>query len=83
MLQRLIGVVVSALLTFLILWIINAVNPGDRLPWYLVAVVVGAITSFSWPVVIGFWLGRRGRARRDQQLQRQIDQQVAAKARHD
>ena len=83
MLQRLIGVAIGALITFLILWISDVANPVDRMPWYLVAAVVGAIASFFWPIVIGFWLGRRARARRDEQIQKEVDRQIAEKSRQD
>jgi hypothetical protein len=37
------------------------------------------VAAFFWPVVIAFWLGRRARARRDNQIesevQRQLDQE--------
>lgn len=76
MLQRLIGVSIGALLTYLILWVTTITNPTDILAWYAAAAVGGAIASFLWPVVAGFWLGRRARARRDA-IQREVDRQIA------
>ena len=83
MLQRLIGVSVGAILTFLLLWLSDVTNQVDRIPWYMVAIVVGALTSFFWPVVIGFWLRRRSRAQRDEEFRRTVDREVAAKSRED
>jgi len=74
--QRLLGVSVGALITFLILWLSTVVKPVDLMPWYLAAAVIGAIASFFWPVVIGFWLHRRAKARRDDQIQKEVDRQL-------
>ena len=77
MIQRLLGVSVGALVTLLILWLSTVVNPTDPMPWYVAAVVTGAITSFLWPIVIGFWLGRRARNRRDDDVEREVQRQLA------
>ena len=81
MLQRLIGVSIGALVTFLILWFGDFTNQTDLIPWYFAAAVIGAIASFFWPVVAGIWLGRRARARRDEAIQREVDRQMAEKQR--
>ena len=78
MIQRLIGVSLGALVTILILWFSDFTNQVDLMPWYVAAAVVGAIASFFWPVVAGIWLGRRAKARRDEQIQKEVDRQVAA-----
>jgi len=75
--QRLLGVSIGALVTFLILWLSTVVNPVDRMPWYVAAAVIGAVVSFLWPVVIGFWLGRRARDRRDDAVEREVQRQLA------
>jgi hypothetical protein len=80
MIQRLIGVSIGALITFLILWFSDFTNQTDLMPWYVAAAVIGAIASFFWPVVAGIWLGRRARARRDEQIQKEVDRQMAEKS---
>jgi hypothetical protein len=77
MVQRLIGVSIGALVTFIILWLSDFTNQTDLYPWYVAAAVIGAVASFFWPVVIGFWLGRRARARRDEKIQQEVDRQLA------
>ncbi len=77
MIQRLLGVSIGALVTFLVLWLSTVVNPVDRMPWYAAAVVIGAIVSFFWPVVIGIWLGRRARDRREDAVEREVQRQLA------
>jgi hypothetical protein len=76
MLQHGIGAVVGAIVA-LVLLVIMAGND----PWqdYVVPLVIGALATFFWPVVIAFWMGRRVKSRRENQIeaevQRQLDQQ--------
>ena len=71
MIQRLLGASVGALATFLVLWLSTIAKPADSMPWY------GAAVSFFWPVVIGFWSGRRARDRRDEDVEREVQRQLA------
>jgi hypothetical protein len=80
MLQRLLGVSIGGLITFVILWFSDLTNQTDLIPWYFAAALIGAIASFFWPVVAGIWLGRRARARRDDQIQKEVDRQMAEKS---
>jgi O-antigen/teichoic acid export membrane protein len=76
MLQHGIGAIVGALVSLLLLVIMAG---GD--PWqdYVTPLVIGGLATFFWPIVIAFWLGRRAKARRENQVsaevQRQLDQQ--------
>jgi putative flippase GtrA len=72
MIQRFIGVSVGALVSFLLLWL----NHADAAAW-ATAVVVGAIVSYIWPVIIGWYLVRRARDRRDATIQAEVARQVA------
>lgn len=72
MLQRLIGVSVGALVTFVILLFWH----DDATAW-ATAAIIGAIASFFWPVVIGWYLARRARARRDDAIEAEVQRQVA------
>ena len=73
MIQRLIGVSLGALVTYVILWW-NQVDMAVA----GTAVVVGAIASFFWPIVAGFLLARRAKQRREDQMQAEVAKQVAA-----
>jgi uncharacterized protein YneF (UPF0154 family) len=42
------------------------------------AVVIGAIATILWPIVIGFFLARRVKNRRDEQIQKEVDKQLNA-----
>ena len=77
MIQRLLGVSIGALVTILILWLSTIPKPADPMSWYVAAVVIGAITSFFWPIVIGFWLRGRARDQRDDAVEREVQRQLA------
>jgi len=74
--QRTIGVVLGALVTYLMLLILGATSNPE--PKYGLAVVVGALVSWLWPWVIGIILVRRAKARRDKKTSDEVDRQVAA-----
>ena len=60
MIQRIIGGAVGALATWLILvW--NNVNSSVA----VTAAVVGAVAAFLWPIIVGFFLARRVKQRRE------------------
>ena len=43
-----------------------------------VSVVIGAIATILWPLVIGFFLARRVKNKRDEQIQKEVDKQLNA-----
>jgi uncharacterized membrane protein YfbV (UPF0208 family) len=75
MIQRAIGVTIGALVSILLLSLMANVAIDQS----VVPVAIGAIAAWAWPVVIAFWLGRRAKARREDQIssevQRQLDQE--------
>ncbi len=80
MLQRLIGVSVGAIVTFLLLLIFDGGKRffgGDANQAYLWASILGAVASFLWPIVIPWFLVRRRRSRLDNQVQSEVERQLA------
>ena len=75
--QRTIGVVLGGLVTYLILVLLDATST-DASAKYGMAVVVGGLVSWLWPWVIGFFLLRRAKERRDRKIAEEVDKQVAA-----
>ena len=75
MIQRIIGLTIGAIVTLILLVATTEVTVDQT----IVPLVVGAVAAFFWPIVIGWWLVRRAKARRENQIQsevsRQIDQQ--------
>ena len=78
MLQRLIGVSLGGLVTFLILQFVTAFG-SDPASKYAIAVIIGAIVSFLWPWLIGIILVRRAKQRRANQVSDEVARQMAGK----
>jgi Na+/glutamate symporter len=73
MIQRLIGGAVGALVTVGILWW-NHVDTTLA----ATAAIVGALAAFIWPIVVGWWLVRRRKNKRDDEIQAEVARQVSA-----
>lgn len=72
MIQRIIGGAVGALATWLILvW--NNVDSALA----VTAALVGAVAAFLWPIIVGFFLARRVKQRRQDDIQAEVARQVA------
>jgi Flp pilus assembly protein TadB len=74
MLQRGIGIFVGALVTLALL--ILTVNAGVDWTTYVMPLVVGGLSAFFWPVVIAFWVGRRAKERRENEIQQEVNRQL-------
>ena len=74
MIQNILGILVGSLVTLLVLLI----GKADTLEQYVTALVIGGICNGLWPIVAGIWLGRQAKARRDEQIQKEVDKQMAA-----
>jgi preprotein translocase subunit SecF len=72
MIQRGIGVTIGALVSLVLLVLMTSVTAQDA----IVPLVIGAIAAWFWPIVIAFWLGRRVKQRRDDQIQSEVQRQM-------
>jgi len=74
MIQRGIGVTIGGLITLVLLVIMVPDSPT----WsdYIAPLVIGNVAAFFWPVVIAFWLGRRAKERRDNQIEDEVQRQL-------
>jgi hypothetical protein len=77
MLQHGIGIAVGALVSLGLL--VLTINAGVDWSSYVMPLVVGGLASFFWPVVIGIWLGRRVKSRRDAEIQQEVQRQMNQK----
>ena len=75
MIQRIIGLAIGVIVTLILLVAMTDVTMEQA----IVPLVIGAVAAFFWPVVIGWYLVRRAKQRREGRIQdevsRQIDQQ--------
>lgn len=78
--QRFIGVLIGAVITYLLLLLMDTMSSEVTIKYGL-AVIVGAVVSLFWPWIIGFFVLRRARDRRDDQIEREVDKRLAEKSR--
>jgi cytochrome c biogenesis protein CcdA len=74
--QRIIGLVLGAVVTYVIL-VVMVGTTGDAARNYLIAVVAGTIVALVWPWVVAIYIGRRVKERRDEEIQREVERQLA------
>jgi hypothetical protein len=74
--HRVIGIILGGLTTFLLLNLSTAMA-GDQQVKYALPIIAGVIVALLWPWVIGFWLARRAKARRDKQVDKEVEKRMA------
>jgi preprotein translocase subunit SecF len=72
MIQRAIGVTIGGVVTLLLLVLMTSVTIDQA----IAPIVIGAIAAWAWPVVIAFWLARRVKERRENQIQDEVERQM-------
>lgn len=77
--QRIIGIALGAIVTYLVLLLMDTMS-GDAPVRYGIAVLIGALVSLLWPWLIGFFLLRRAKDRRNSQIEREVDKRMAEKS---
>ena len=73
MIQRGIGVAIGAIITYVLLWLLVG---GDSLQDYAIAVILGGLAAFFWPIVIAWWLARRARQRNQDRIESEVQRQL-------
>jgi hypothetical protein len=72
MIQRIIGLAIGVIVALVLLVAMTSVTWDEA----IVPLVIGAVAAFFWPVVIGWYLVRRAKARREDQMQQEISRQI-------
>ncbi|MEO8228892.1 MAG: hypothetical protein ABI628_03910 [Chloroflexota bacterium] len=76
--QRFIGILLGGLLAFALLLVLVG-SDFEKPRNYVIALVAGAVVSLLWPWLMSFYIGRRVRASRDEEVQREVERQLAEK----
>ena len=80
--QRILGVALGAVVTYLVLLALVG-TAGDAPRSYAIAVIAGAIVAAVWPWIVAIYVGRRVKERRDEEIQREVEKQLAEERRGD
>jgi heme A synthase len=70
--QRIIGLAIGAIVAMILLVMTTDVTFDQT----IMPLVVGGIAAFFWPVVVGWWLVRRAKARREDAIQDEVQRQI-------
>ena len=79
MIRNLLSAAASGLLVFVYLLIWGATKFAPDVTAFAIAGVVAAVGGLFWPVIIGMLLVRRRRGKRDEEIQKEVDRQLAEK----
>jgi 4-amino-4-deoxy-L-arabinose transferase-like glycosyltransferase len=74
--HRIIGIILGGLTIYLLLNVMEAVTT-DTQPRYLLAIVIGMLVALLWPWVMGIRIARRAKERRDDEIQEEVQRQLA------
>jgi integral membrane sensor domain MASE1 len=75
--QRLIAAAIGAIVTFVLLLVLNPADAPDPVSIYLTAAVGGAIGTLAWPLVAAIMARNRIKDRRDEEVQKEVQRQLA------
>jgi cytochrome c biogenesis protein CcdA len=76
MLHRIIGFILGGLTIWVILTLGETITP-DTQPRYIAAIIIGLIVAAIYPWLIGFWFVRRARDKREEEIQAEVQRQLA------
>ena len=75
MIQRIIGFILGGITIWLILNASTII--GDPQPRYFAAIIIGLAVIALYPWLIGLWFVRRRKNKRDEEIQAEVQKQVA------
>lgn len=80
MLQRLVGIIVGGVVTFLLLLLFhNGRIISDEWTGFLVAVIGGALVNLCWPLIWSAFIARRNRDYQQSRVRAEVERQVDAR----
>lgn len=81
MIERTLMVTIGGIVTLILLILFNGPDGprivSDATQGYIVAVIIGAIAAWFWPVVAAIWAGRRMKARQQERIDAEVQRQLS------
>jgi type VI protein secretion system component VasK len=76
MIRRIIGIVLGVAAFFIVYWLTGGTaNPPT--PNWALAILVGLVVALIWPWIMGLLLVRRARQRRQNEVDKEVQKQLA------
>ncbi|MEA2619781.1 MAG: hypothetical protein QOC97_554 [Chloroflexota bacterium] len=76
--QRIIGAVLGAVVTYLVLMAFAGTEGSQT---YLAAILIGLVVTIAWPWIIALTVARQVKDRRRDEIDREVQEQLAQKSR--
>jgi cell shape-determining protein MreD len=80
MIRRITGIFLGVLAFLLVYWLTGVTSTPSSPNWALAA-LVGLVVAIIWPWIMGLILVRRTRQRRKEEIDREVQEQLAQKSR--
>jgi cell shape-determining protein MreD len=75
MIRRITGIILGVLAFFLVYWVTGLGSPSS--PNWALAALVGLVVALIWPWIMGLILVRRTRQRRQDEIDKEVQAQLA------
>jgi len=75
MIRRITGIILGVLAFFLVYWITGLGTPSQ--PNWALAALIGLVVALIWPWIFGLIMVRRVRQRRQSEIDKEVQEQLA------
>jgi len=75
MIRRIVGIVLGVVAFFIVYWITGLGTPSQ--PNWALAALIGLVIALIWPWVFGIWAVRRVRQKRQDEIDQEVQKQLA------
>jgi cell shape-determining protein MreD len=75
MIRRITGIILGVLVFFLVYWITGLGTPSE--PNWALAALIGLVVALIWPWIFGLIMVRRVRQKRQDQIDKEVQEQLA------
>ena len=75
MIRRITGIILGVLVFFLVYWITGFGTPSQ--PNWALAALIGLIVALIWPWLFGLYMVRRVRQNRQDEIDKEVQEQLA------
>jgi len=75
MIRRIVGIVLGVVAFFIVYWITGLGTPSQ--PNWALAALIGRVIALIWPWVFGIWAVRRVRQKRQDEIDQEVQKQLA------
>jgi cell shape-determining protein MreD len=81
MIRRITGIILGVLAFLLVYWLTGGLDTPSTPEWAL-SILVGLVVALIWPWIMGLIMARRIRQRRQNEIDKEVQEQLAAQNRN-